>query len=202
MFTNLQDLEFLDSDKILGEGAYSQVLRVRLKSNGQLYALKKIDLSNLSTDDCVHLRNEMNLHQNLSHPNIIRFIGAVQVDKMVYFLLEYAQNGCLFFYIDSKEGLPEKLALRFLYQTAKSVKYLHDHGILHRDIKPENILLDSQFNVKLSDFGWVTREEDSHLDPICGTFEYMSPESLFENLHSRQLDLWCLGVMLYEMLHG
>lgn len=122
---------------------------------------------------------------------------------MVYFLLEYAGNGCLFFYIHARDGLPEKLALRFLYQTALALKYLHSQRIIHRDIKPENILLDSDFNVKLCDFGWACYlSEDEQRNSICGTYEYMSPEILHSQSHTEKVDIWCLGILLYEMLHG
>jgi aurora kinase len=122
---------------------------------------------------------------------------------MVYMLLEYADNGCLFFYIHATEGLPESLALRFFYQTALAVQYLHSQHIIHRDIKPENILLDAGFNVKLCDFGWscYSTEEDMRTS-ICGTFEYMSPEVVVERQHSFKVDVWCLGILLYEFLHG
>jgi len=104
---------------------------------------------------------------------------------MVFFLLEYACNGCLFFYIDSDEGLPEHLALRFFYQTALAVLYLHQNNCLHWDIKPENILLDIDFNAKLCDFGWSTKtNQENFQDSVCGTYEYMSPEILQKNKHS------------------
>lgn len=74
--------------------------------------------------------------------------------NMVYFLLEYAENSSLFFYIHCQKGLPEILALRFAYQTALAIKYLHEKNLVHRDIKPENILFDREFKVKLCDFGW------------------------------------------------
>ena len=77
--------------------------------------MKQIDISHLSREDCNNLKNEMKLHQSLNHPNIIKFHDALQIKHMVYFLLEYACNGCLFFYIHPKKGLPERLALRFLY---------------------------------------------------------------------------------------
>ena len=73
---------------------------------------------------------------------------------MVYMLLEHAANGSLFFYIDLEKGLPEILALRFLYETALGIQYLHENGIVHRDIKPENLLLNKDFNIKVCDFGW------------------------------------------------
>lgn len=122
---------------------------------------------------------------------------------MVYLLLEYAANGCLFFYIHSQDGLPEHLALRFFYQTALAVQYLHKNKLIHRDIKPENILLDSEFTVKLCDFGWSCYlEDDDYRNSVCGTYEYMSPEILDNSGHTNKVDVWCLGILLYEMLHG
>ena len=122
---------------------------------------------------------------------------------MVYFLLEYASNGCLLFYIHAREGLPERLALRFFYQTARAVEYMHKNNLLHRDIKPENILLNKDFNVKLCDFGWSCYlEEDDYRTSVCGTYEYMSPEILGNQYHTNKVDIWCLGILLYEMLHG
>lgn len=95
----------------------------------------------------------------------------------MYMILEYASNGCLFFYIDLVTGLPEAIALRFFYQTALGIQYMHQKNILHRDIKPENLLLDSNLNIKLCDFGWscVTNEKEMR-SSVCGTYEYMSPE--------------------------
>ncbi len=121
----------------------------------------------------------------------------------MYVLLEYASNGCLFFYIHSNKGLPEHLALRFLYQTAKAVKYLHENNFIHRDIKPENILFDKDFNVKLCDFGWSCELRDKQKKKsVCGTYEYMSPEIVAQVPHDYGVDIWCLGILLYEMLHG
>ena len=122
---------------------------------------------------------------------------------MVYFLLEYAGNGCLFFYIHSRDGLPESLALRFFYQTAIAVQYLHNMKLIHRDIKPENILLDDNFNVKLCDFGWSCYlDDDDYRTTVCGTYEYMSPEILGTRFHTNKVDIWCLGILLYELLYG
>jgi len=93
--------------------------------------------------------------------------------------------------------------LRFLYQTALGVKHLHDKKIIHRDIKPENLLLDEGFNVKLCDFGWSCILEDNQVrESLCGTYEYMSPEILNEGTHTSKVDIWCLGILFFEMLHG
>ena len=74
--------------------------------------------------------------------------------------------------------------------------------LIHRDIKTENIFLDHNFNVKLGDFGWVCAETEQAFDYVCGTLEYMSPEVLLERKYTKKLDIWSLGVLFYEMLHG
>lgn len=203
MLTKLEDLEII-SAKPLGEGAFSEVLKCRSRLDQKTYALKKVDTSRLSREDCDNLRLEIKLHALLRHRHIARFHDSLQIKQFVYILLEYAANGCLFFYIDSHNGLPEHLALRFFYQTALAVKHLHDQNIIHRDIKPENILLDDKFDVKLCDFGWSCHLQDPEekRSSICGTFEYMSPEIVFDAQHSTKVDIWCLGVLLYELLHG
>jgi serine/threonine protein kinase len=122
---------------------------------------------------------------------------------MIYLLLEYASNGCVFFYIDSRTGLPQQLALRFFYQTALAIQYLHHRNIIHRDLKPENLLFDDNFTVKLCDFGWSCEvEKDEVRTSVCGTYEYMSPEVVFERRHDFKVDIWCLGILLYEFLTG
>lgn len=99
--------------------------------------------------------------------------------------------------------MPERVALRFFYQTVLAVDYLHRLGILHRDIKPENLLLDRDFNIKLCDFGWSCRWNPREpRTSICGTYEYMSPEIVLDQRHDSKVDTWCLGVLLYELLHG
>ena len=151
----------------------------------------------------VNLTTEIEIHKNIRHPHIIRFYNQIKENNMLYFLLEYAANGCLFFYIDSKKGLPEKIALKIFYQTALAIENLHKKNIIHRDIKPENILLDENFNIKLCDLGWACKLENNSLrNSICGTYEYMAPEIFMLKEHDKKVDIWCLGILLYEMIEG
>lgn len=151
-----------------------------------------------------NLRLEIKLHARLNHPNIVRFYDCIQIGSKVYILLEYASNGCLYFYIDTQKGIPERLALRFLYEAAGALAYLHSQGVIHRDVKPENMLLDDTFNLKLCDFGWATRlqSENDVRNSICGTYQYMPPEVCFSTTHTFKADIWSLGILFYEMLHG
>jgi len=85
-----------------------------------------------------------------------------------------------------------------------ALEFLHKSNILYRDLKPENILIDEDGHIKLTDFG-LSKMDFSSNDvtySFCGSPEYMSPEMLNNNGHSRQVDIYCLGVLLYELLIG
>lgn len=88
-------------------------------------------------------------------------------------------------------------------QTCLGIDYLHKKNILHRDLKPENLLMDKEGNIKLCDFGWAAEANirESRLS-YCGTVDYMAPEMLNNEPHDYSLDIWCLGVLLFEILHG
>ncbi len=81
--------------------------------------------------------------------------------------------------------------------------YLHKKNIIHRDIKPENLLLDKEGNIKICDFGWSAEANIlEKRNTYCGTTDYMAPEMIKNESHEFSLDIWCLGILLYELLHG
>lgn len=74
--------------------------------------------------------------------------------------------------------------------------------MIHRDIKPENLLLDSKGDVKIADFGWSVHAPNSRRKTLCGTLDYLPPEMVSASHHDHAVDLWCLGVLMYEFLVG
>jgi serine/threonine protein kinase len=197
--------------KKLGSGAYASVKLVKDSTTGLLYALKEvilthqIDLKVVSKSDMVNIEREITFHQKIDHPNIIRFYDYQKNDeqKKVLIALEYAENGDLFNYLNKKGALEEKIASKFFVQTALALNYIHQFKMIHRDVKPENILLDKQLNAKLCDFGWSAEyDENTKRQTICGTYEYMAPEIIFKKQQDTSIDVWSLGILLYELLHN
>jgi serine/threonine protein kinase len=82
--------------------------------------------------------------------------------------------------------------------------YLHSRKIIHRDIKPENLLLDSENNIKLADFGWSNFEDKlKKRETYCGTLDYLAPEMADSNhIHDNRVDIWSVGVLIFELLTG
>ena len=81
-----------------------------------------------------------------------------------------------------------------------AVNYLHSHGIAHRDLKPENILIDKNYDIKIIDFGFATSKNFSKRQ--LGSPQYMAPEIVKEEAYNLGIDVWSLGILLYELTHG
>jgi serine/threonine protein kinase len=108
----------------------------------------------------------------------------------------------LYLKILQNDGLDEKEAFKYFNQVVKAIEFLHENNLIHRDIKPENILLDKKDKIKLCDFGSCTDIKNGFRETFCGTFEYMAPEMIKELPYNQGVDIWSLGILLYEMIHG
>ena len=121
--------------------------------------------------------------------------------------MDICTGGELFFHLVQQRRFSEKQAKFYMCEILLGFKYMHEHDIVFRDIKPENILVDMDGHIRIADFGLskiIRENERSH--SFCGSPEYLSPEML-QNLqssegHDRRLDIYCLGVLLYEMMTG
>eukprot|EP01017_Pseudomicrothorax_dubius_P024123 TRINITY_DN2567_c0_g2_i2.p1 TRINITY_DN2567_c0_g2~~TRINITY_DN2567_c0_g2_i2.p1 ORF type:complete len:383 (-),score=53.78 TRINITY_DN2567_c0_g2_i2:467-1615(-) len=187
----------------IGKGSYGTVFLVKEKASGMTYALKTISKVAIKERTSVtSLKREIKLQKKLKHPNIIELVCTFEDETNVYMVLEYAPRGTLFHYLRSKGRLNEEEALIIFKQTCMAVEFLHQQKIIHRDLKPENILLDVGGNVKLCDFGWAAEIDSDGLTGFCGTIEYMPPEMIQGRTYDQSLDIWCLGILLYELLCG
>ena len=202
---NIQDFTPLiinNQPKIIGEGRFSTVYLYKHKFNGRLFALKKISINKIieSGNDTSIIQREINIHSRIHHENIVQFYSFNQGLNEVNILLEYCPNGSIFELID-KNGFDEIKTYKYFSQVVNAVYFLHKNNLVHRDIKPENILLNGD-KIKLCDFGWCCETNYNNRKSFCGTFEYMAPEIIKEMPYGKPVDIWALGILLYELYFG
>ena len=148
--------------------------------------------------------NEINIQSRICHPNIIQLYNYFKdKDNANYFLiLEYANKGTLFDLIRCKKGLNEINTFYYFIQAVNAIYFLHNNQIIHRDLKPENLLINKDNILKLCDFGWSVYLYNNKRETFCGTVEYMAPEIVKNQGYDFSIDVWSLGVLLYELIHS
>ena len=189
---------------ILGEGSFSIVQLYEHKRTKKLYAVKKMNsekIQNISKNKNL-INTEVNIHGRINHPNIIKLHNFCKNKNLCYLIMEYAEEGTLFDLVRSTMGLSEKYSFYYFIQTLNSIYFLHLHSIIHRDLKPENLLINSKNILKLCDFGWSVKLNDDKRTTFCGTVEYMAPEIIKKQKYDESIDIWSLGVLLYELVHS
>lgn len=193
------DLEIIE--KVLGSGYISKVKLAKHKQTGHIYAIKIVNLKNIKKEEAESLNREISIQKTLFHEHIVRMINSFIVDNNLYIILEYVPNGTLFeFY--KRTLLDDQKIARIFGQICSAIDSMHKRKILHRDIKPENVLIDKNGNMKLCDFGFCAPFGENFLrQTFCGTREYLPPEMLNSSKQDEKVDIWCLGILLFELTH-
>jgi serine/threonine protein kinase len=192
-----------DFERRLGEGAFGIVWRAKHKVTGQLYAVKQVGKEKVM-QMLPQFKREVRIMYEMSHVHIVKLYNHFEDDQNFYLIMELADSN-LYTQLNREKQFLERVAAQYFREAVLAVEYLHSHAppIIHRDIKPENILLDRNGRIKLTDFGWsnYSSETTTRLT-LCGTMEYLPPEMVTQTGHDTAADIWCLGVLLFEMLAG
>ncbi|KAI9179987.1 hypothetical protein H9P43_005319 [Blastocladiella emersonii ATCC 22665] len=200
--TSLDEYTFV---KTLGQGTFGKVKLAKHVPSVQHVAIKIIDKATIKTDkQKLSVRREVRLLFLLRHPHVVRVLDVIETADQIYIVMENLPRGELFDHIVKNHHLSEPEARHFMRQIVSALEYCHSHSVIHRDLKPENLLLDSDNNVKLIDFGFVnTFDGASLLDTFCGSPFYASPQMIRGIKYSDpSSDIWSLGVILFAMLSG
>ena len=164
--------------------------------------LNKAKIKQLGMEEKV--QREINILHLCTHPHIIRLYEVIDTPTDIFLVNEYVSGGELFDYIVSKGRLSADEARNFFHQIVSGVEYCHFQKIVHRDLKPENLLLDSNLNIKIADFGLSNLMRDGDfLRTSCGSPNYAAPEVISGHLYAGpEVDVWSCGVILYALLCG
>lgn len=191
---------------VLGRGYYGKVMLVQKKDTGELFAIKSIQKSRLAeSGKSETVLAERNIMMKAHHPFIVNLAFAFQTPSKFYLGLEYAPGGELFYHMDRLGTIQIDDARLYTAEIGLALSYLHSIGIVYRDLKPENILLDSNGHIKLTDFGLskdILATDTGTASTFCGTSEYLAPEVVMQMPYSYPIDMWALGVLVYEMILG
>nr|CCA20871.1 protein kinase putative [Albugo laibachii Nc14] len=187
----------------IGEGSFGKVYRGRRKYTGQIVALKFVSKRGRSSKELHNLREEIDILTKLNHGNIITMLDFFETENEFCMVTEYGQ-GELFQVLEEDRFLPESVIQKISIQLLQALKVLHTHKIIHRDMKPQNILIGANEQIKLCDFGFARALQHDHsvLHSIKGTPLYMAPELVQEKPYNYTVDLWSLGVILFELATG
>lgn len=195
---------------LIGKGAYGVVFKASDKKTGDIVGLKKIFDAFQNSTDAQRTYREIMLLQDLNnHENIIRLLNVIKAenDRDIYLIFEFMETDL---HTVIRANILEDVHKEFIvYQILKALKFIHSAGIIHRDLKPSNILINSDVNIKICDFGLarslaVGKEGNLPvLTDYVATRWYRAPEILLGSTkYTKAADLWSVGCILGELLIG
>ncbi|XP_009138030.1 CBL-interacting serine/threonine-protein kinase 8 isoform X1 [Brassica rapa] len=192
--------------RTIGEGTFAKVKFAQNTETGESVAMKIVDRNTILKRKMVdQIKREISIMKLVRHPCVVRLYEVLASRTKIYIILEYITGGELFDKIVRNGRLSEAEARKYFHQLIDGVDYCHSKGVYHRDLKPENLLLDSQGNLKISDFGLSALPEQgvTILKTTCGTPNYVAPEVLsHKGYNGAVADVWSCGVILYVLMAG
>ena len=193
--------------KLLGEGGFGEVYLGLDEDMGNLIAVKHVKIdSRANSDALVQLLNEVELMARLTHPSIVKYMSMETFEGYCNIFMEYVPGGSVLSVLEEFGPFTDEVTSSYSRQILNGLEYLHNAKVVHRDIKSANILLHSDGNLRLADFGAAVQlaacaEKKKH--ELGGTVMWMPPEVIKEGTKANiawQQDIWSLGCTIMEML--
>lgn len=195
-------------EETIGEGAFSRVYRARsIKIPNRDIAVKivRVDDTNIPQAWKDHsMKRELKILKRVRHPNVITIYDVIKTRTRIYIFMDLAVASVSSHLEATEEPASEQTARSWFGGISNAIAYLHQIEIAHRDLKNDNILIDSNGNAKLTDFGFAcfTFDKKTKTEILsktsCGTKAYVAPEVFNPPYNPKSADVWSLGVCLYE----
>ena len=201
--------DYYELKENLGEGDFAVVQKCIKKSNGKIFAVKKVLKKKIKYQNLIIMEAESSILKLIHHPNLVELIDYFESEDKIFMVMDYLEGGDLIKFICDHEpmtNVPEKTIAKIIYRIGKAIQYLHNYGMIHRDLKPENIVFgkDGDINsLKIIDFGLtVTLGYEETVNDLMGTVTYLAPEVYTNKPYDFKVDVWSIGVILYYLLSG
>ena len=192
--------------EVIGVGGMAVVYKAYDNIDDRTVAVKILKEEYLANEEFRRrFKNESKAIAVLSHPNIVKVFNVSYGDRLQYIVMEHVEGITLKEYIEQQGKLGIKETVHFTMQILRALQHAHDKGIVHRDIKPQNILLLSNGNIKVTDFGiarFSYSDTKTMTDSAIGSVHYISPEQARGDTTDARADIYSVGVVMYEMLTG
>jgi tRNA A-37 threonylcarbamoyl transferase component Bud32 len=201
--------DYYELKENLGEGDFATVQKCIKKSNGKIFAVKKVLKKKIKYRDLIIMEGESSILKLIHHPNLVELIDYFESEDKIFMVMDYLEGGDLIKFICDQEpmtNVPEKTIAKIIYRIGKAIQYLHNYGMVHRDLKPENIVFGKNNDInslKIIDFGLtVTLGYEETVNDLMGTVTYLAPEVYTNKPYDFKVDVWSIGVILYYLLSG
>jgi len=201
----ITDFNFI---KKLSSSSLGCVIMAQHKVTKAEYVIKAINKRNEANQaKKTYYQREIEIMYKIHHPNVVKLFGHFEDDYYCYSIMEYILFGNVYDLIpkgDTKR-FTTNICASIIKDVISAVYFLHNMKppIIHRDIKPENVLLSKNLAAKLTYFIWSNYiQEDEKRTTTCGTPIYLAPEIIQEKSHDEAVDIWCIGVLLFELITG